>query len=82
MFTLSLASSITYFKGKETKSCCCRQLLQTSTKSLSRICCSSSPAPDTTQGSMRLNWIQHTSWKKIKKREEKEKKKKENFALL
>lgn len=42
-----------HFKEKETKSCCCRQLLQTSTKSHSRICCFSSPAPDTTQRSMR-----------------------------
>lgn len=42
-----------HFKEKETKSCCCRQLLQTSTERHSRICCFSSPAPDTTQRSMR-----------------------------
>lgn len=53
MFTVSLGSSITHFKEKEIKSCCCRQLLQTSTESHSRICCFSSPAPDTTQRSMR-----------------------------
>lgn len=53
MFTVNLGSSITYFKAKETKSCSCRQLLQTSTESHSRICCFSSPAPDTTQRSMR-----------------------------
>jgi len=64
MFTPSLGSSITCFKEKETKSCCCRQLLQTSTQSHSRICCFSSPVPDITQRSMRLSWIQHTSWKK------------------
>lgn len=55
MLTVSFGSSITYFKEKETKSCCCRQLLQTSTESHSRICCFSSPAPDTTQRSMRTD---------------------------